>query len=312
VFLHPLSEASTKDHKQILKPEEVKLIFSVIETIKNLNLTLSIQLEERMKNWGPDSCVGDIINKNSAFLKMYSTYINGFSNAMVTISKCKDKNSDFANFLENATKNSTNKLDLHSYLIMPVQRLPRYVLLLTELLKHTPTSHPGHHTLTEALGKVKEVADFVNEAKRSAENAQEVLAIQESLSGDRFAPIMAPHRKFETKGTVTYYQATKSFRPKPLQYFLFNDLIVLCWPAVTLLGKTLSNYKVVDIIKLYKCEIEDIQDRPLFTNAIVFKASEEYTLGFESSAEKEKWVSTFNALKAKSKPRRGIISEKNS
>jgi len=34
---------------------------------------------------------------------------------------------------------------------MPVQRIPRYKLLLTELLKHTPEDHPDYE-----VGTVKE------------------------------------------------------------------------------------------------------------------------------------------------------------
>ena len=35
-------------------------------------------------------------------------------------------------------------LFLISYLIMPVQRVPRYIMLLEDLLKHTPEDHSDH------------------------------------------------------------------------------------------------------------------------------------------------------------------------
>jgi len=38
-------------------------------------------------------------------------------------------------------------MDLMSYLIMPVQRIPRYVLLLRELLKYTPQDNKSRSTL---------------------------------------------------------------------------------------------------------------------------------------------------------------------
>ena len=54
-------------------------------------------------------------------------------------------------------------MDLMSYLIMPIQRIPRYVLLLSDLLKFTDPTHPDHKNLTEAVAKVEGVARFINE-----------------------------------------------------------------------------------------------------------------------------------------------------
>jgi len=50
LYLDPLS-----NKKQILKPDEIRVIFSVIETIKSLNVVLEGQLAERMKTWGPQA-----------------------------------------------------------------------------------------------------------------------------------------------------------------------------------------------------------------------------------------------------------------
>ena len=43
-------------------------------------------------------------------------------------------------------------------LIMPVQRVPRHKLLLRELLKHTPESHPDYAPCSAALVKISESA----------------------------------------------------------------------------------------------------------------------------------------------------------
>lgn len=46
----------------------------------------------------------------------------------------------------------SKKLDLPSYLIMPVQRLPRYELLLRDLIKQTPPDDSEHPKLSSLLG----------------------------------------------------------------------------------------------------------------------------------------------------------------
>ena len=42
-------------------------------------------------------------------------------------------------------------MDLQSYLVKPVQRLPRYVLLFKDLLRHTDKSHPDYQNIEESL-----------------------------------------------------------------------------------------------------------------------------------------------------------------
>lgn len=67
--------------------------------------------------------------------------------------------------------------EITDFLIMPIQRIPRYVLLLNDLCKHTKKSHLDFSDLRKALLKMKEVAGYVNEHKRDAENLNAVLKI---------------------------------------------------------------------------------------------------------------------------------------
>jgi hypothetical protein len=53
-----------------------------------------------------------------------------------------------------------------------VQRIPRYELLLRDLLRITPPDHPDHDNLQAALDKVKVIASYINESKRVADRAE--------------------------------------------------------------------------------------------------------------------------------------------
>jgi hypothetical protein len=74
------------------------------------------------------------------FLKMYTQYLNGYPRSLQCINDNRN-NKKFQAFL--AEKRKACGLDLMSYLIMPVQRIPRYELLLREMKRLTPPSHPG-------------------------------------------------------------------------------------------------------------------------------------------------------------------------
>lgn len=72
------------------------------------------------------------------------------------------------------------KESLSDLLITPVQRIPRYVLLLQLILKNTANDHPDAKYLKDALREIKKVATIINERKRAT---QEVEAIQQKLVG---------------------------------------------------------------------------------------------------------------------------------
>ena len=69
----------------------------------------------------------------------------------------------FKAFLDAALRDQRCRgLDLGSFLIMPVQRVPRYKLLLESLLKETPPSHPERAVVTKALQAVSDAAAHNN------------------------------------------------------------------------------------------------------------------------------------------------------
>jgi hypothetical protein len=73
--------------------------------------------------------------------------------------------------------------DLESMLIQPVQRLPRYKLLLQELFKNTWDTHPDYADLTRALTKISGVTEYVNNKKKEAESTRKLIEIQHQLIG---------------------------------------------------------------------------------------------------------------------------------
>lgn len=82
-------------------------------------------------------------------------------------------------------KDSQGKLSLDDLLIKPVQRIPRYVLFIKDLLKHTAPSHPDHSPLQQALGELTMLAERVNasERERGRLNQQkELLAAVDGLA----------------------------------------------------------------------------------------------------------------------------------
>jgi RhoGEF domain len=97
---------------------------------------------------------------------------------------CRKEYRSFRRFVAAFHKDPTVKhLGLEDLLIQPVQRVPRYVMLIGDLFKKTKSHHADHTSLDQALAKLREVAAFINEQKRHSENVLRIYEIQESLHG---------------------------------------------------------------------------------------------------------------------------------
>ncbi|CAO1634524.1 unnamed protein product [Sympodiomycopsis kandeliae] len=177
--------------------------------------------------------VGDILVPIAPFLKMYSLYVKNFSSALNRIEAERRENDAFARFLKETEKSTWGRgkgfygLGLQAHLLSIVQRIPRYKLLVGDLLKYTPSFHRDHNDLQKAFGMIEQVASTINENVRQHEMIMLMLAIQRSLLGVT-TPLVVPGRSLVKRGTLM-----KACR-KDIQaraFFLFNDCIVYARPS---------------------------------------------------------------------------------
>jgi 6-phosphogluconate dehydrogenase len=131
-------------------------------------------------------------------MKSYASYANNYEKAMQTIQHLKKTNKKFVKFLALCDKKEVCRHHtIEDFLIIVIQRIPRYVMLLTDLLKNTPSDHEDFDSLTKATGKIKDVAEYVNTAKRNVELMQHGINIQHDL-GIKDIP---PARSFIAEGS---------------------------------------------------------------------------------------------------------------
>ena len=226
-FQKPLLEKNQqkKGQQSILTGEEIKLLFSNVEIILNFNKILLETLDQRIKVWNPEtSLLGDFFMKVTDFLRIYVDYVNNFDLAINFITSQKQSNKALKQFLTKTERlPACRGLTIESFLIMPVQRVPRYVMLLMDLLKNTWDSHPDFNNLQVSLQKMKATGDFINESKRSAENKSKLYEVYNSFikPPDRF---IQPFRLFIRQGDVKWYKNYIA------SLFLFSDVLIISKP----------------------------------------------------------------------------------
>lgn len=132
-------------------------IFSNIEPIKIFNEKLFKKLSPISKKYHHNVVFGNIMLEHLPFFKLYFVYCNEFekNNNLIVKIKNDSSNPDFkaiAHWFSTLEYTPALKnLDLNSMLVMPVQRLPKYVLLFKDLVKHTEETHPDHANLKKCL-----------------------------------------------------------------------------------------------------------------------------------------------------------------
>ena len=225
VYLIPLRKST----KLLLKPAEISLIFSNLEFIISVNSEYYSKIKSRISTWTPNSCLGDIIlSILPAFQSVYSQYINNYDQSIKTVLWCQHKDANFDQFLRVSKDNPRcEKLDLGGLLIQPVQRLPRYELLIKGLVEHTPTSHKDYPKLVEAHTKIREVNDFINSNKRKADNLMKIQLIQNSIL-DFDKNLCSTHRSFVAElGNIVFLNPNNYHKHKHRHLFLFNDVLLI-------------------------------------------------------------------------------------
>eukprot|EP01103_Thecamoeba_quadrilineata_P000668 TRINITY_DN10582_c0_g1_i1.p1 TRINITY_DN10582_c0_g1~~TRINITY_DN10582_c0_g1_i1.p1 ORF type:complete len:1268 (+),score=236.37 TRINITY_DN10582_c0_g1_i1:202-3804(+) len=225
-----------------LVEEEMKSVFSNIKIIRQVALELLNRLDEAFSRWGESSTIGDIFIRMAPYLKVYSQYCDNYEHAIECLHSLQTRPNIFA-WLEDR-RNLHQGATLESLLITPVQRLPRYLLLLHDMIRRTTQPHPDHELLSQAFNDVSAIATKINESVRAHEAKKRFL---DYANFARFQKFIAPHRHFlsEVTGTITREGKEFSF------FLIFNDSIVfgtrqpqpalddqLCWETCWLHDET--------------------------------------------------------------------------
>merc|ERR1711991_1050619 len=100
------------------------------------------------------------------FVKEYETYVNGYGR-IVQVLKQNSQKPSFAKFLRTMEFESHHTLS--TLLITPVQRVPRYMLLLRDLIKTTPTWHADYEPMKIAYERAEELVAHLDESKKTAD-----------------------------------------------------------------------------------------------------------------------------------------------
>ena len=129
------------------------------------------------------------------YLKTYYQYVNHYQYVVQWLAKRKgDK--VLQKILDGLKPEATGK-GIKDFMIMPIQRIPRYKLFLVELIKCTWKSHIDYDNLVEANKKIQDVAVAIENQSADALSIAKVMELAGSFKskGESFK-LVVPHRRY--------------------------------------------------------------------------------------------------------------------
>ncbi|XP_022240756.1 FYVE, RhoGEF and PH domain-containing protein 1-like isoform X2 [Limulus polyphemus] len=207
--------------------EVVTQMFSNLKSLYKLHHDFLLpQLEERLENWETESKIGDIMKNFAPFLKMYTEFVKNYDNSMNLINLWCNKHPRFAQIMDDIHKmKECGNLTLQHHLLTPVQRVPRYQLLLKDYLKKLPEDSADRADTEKALELVSTAATHANDAMKKIDKFKKLLEVQEMISG--VVDLVSPTRELLKEGKIIKISA-RSGDHQERHLFLFNDFLLLC------------------------------------------------------------------------------------
>ncbi|KAJ3171013.1 Rho guanine nucleotide exchange factor (GEF) 17 [Geranomyces variabilis] len=229
-FMIPLKEDMNSKSFPLSRPD-FDAIFRYVEEIMSFNQGLLDSLVGRIAFWHHEQLIGDVFVRAAESMKLYAHFINNYNNAVDTLNRVSGVPGVEKRLQEIHRGLGVRAPNLSDLLISPVQRPPRYLLMLKELLKRTPESHPDFINLNSAVQKVERTVHVINERKKRHGMMKQM---QDSFIGNPIN-LITPGRFLTHSGQLWELDEIFTGAPdhrKERSVFLFNDILV-CATAVT-------------------------------------------------------------------------------
>ncbi|KAL6438915.1 hypothetical protein ACFW04_003755 [Cataglyphis niger] len=226
-YLQPLK---SPENAGLVDAGTVDEIFYQIPALLSHHEVFLEELRRRLDTWELKQTIGDVfldVFTKPVVLETYTLFLDNWKSARKAIKTTCQAKPAFARFLEMMEREHKGKLGLDQLLIKPVQKIPRYELLIQRLLKHTDPTHPDYELLQAAQKEVHELVVKINCTERESleweqqqTTLREVQALVEGLAG-----IVTNDRAFVRHDLVTI--ASNQGTRKERALFLFSDLLVI-------------------------------------------------------------------------------------
>eukprot|EP01096_Ripella_sp_DP13-Kostka_P000745 TRINITY_DN10864_c0_g1_i1.p1 TRINITY_DN10864_c0_g1~~TRINITY_DN10864_c0_g1_i1.p1 ORF type:complete len:691 (-),score=282.05 TRINITY_DN10864_c0_g1_i1:47-2068(-) len=307
VFKVPLAYACNSE-APIVTAEQIQNVFGNVENIWDFHKVWIQKLQERVAHWHPNQRLGDILQEIAQTIEEYKIYSKNNALCVGTIERLYRDSANFRRFSDSRMIVKTTKsLGIAAFVIMPIQRIPRYLLLIKDILKHTHPFHRDYQDLVASLAAINEIAKAMNQVAQSMSNIQRLLEIQDTIIDDLDLAQLNRDLLLEAvvSFTVSLQQgASKEDKKSKGMLYVFNDKVLIVRKEskdkTEMRGVLAASYSVDDFfnfIDVMRTERKKGDEYTIFLTT----TQKKYTLIFKKIEDSTQAVSLINQQKEKIK-----------
>ncbi|XP_035003010.2 FYVE, RhoGEF and PH domain-containing protein 4 isoform X1 [Hippoglossus stenolepis] len=266
-------------------PEVIRNIFSNTSSIYSFHSQFLLpDLETCITHWGRRPGLGNVMLQHAPFLRMYADYVRNFDQAMELVRTWTERSAAFRSIIQDIqSQEACGSLTLQHHMLEPVQRVPRYEMLLRDYLKKLPEDNPDYEFAQKSLQTISMAATHSNSAIHKAESRKRLLEIYEMVGEEE---VVNPTNELLREGRLLKL-AARNTSAMERHLFLFNNFLLCCTPKFSLVGQrfTVRCRIGVDGMQVQQTTNED----HLYTFQV---SGKERTLELQASSEQdqEEWI----------------------
>jgi hypothetical protein len=210
----------TQSH--ILLPDQLQVLFQNVDPIYAAHNFFLTQLKSQSVSFR--SMYGAKFLNFVQFFKIGASFVSMFkqNDAMIK-DLCRSRAfRQKWEQIESKLPNGSGR-DFMSYYVTPVQRYPRYPLLLRDLYKATPAFHPDKELLSMAIAAIDSVNKEIDQSSAKANRLEDINVLQ-SFVGTGIT-ILDPRRTLIEQAAIQF--SKPRFRTGSGFIYLFNDRVLI-------------------------------------------------------------------------------------
>jgi hypothetical protein len=248
--------------------------------------------------------LSQVIKDYSEIFKIYGQYGQNYAIGKEMISKICASSERFKKLLNNLSfRPRCAGNTIQSFLIMPIQRLPRYCLLMKEIIKSIPSNDPISKMLQEAHDSIESTTDFLNFMIKEREERETLIEMERCFTTPTM--LLKKNRKFLQSSTLVKFN--RRLKKQKTIFILFNDLLLY---ASEKDSEGLEERNRISIEEILSCEAEEsssFEDYPVFSIKSNLKS---FVVGTQSIEQRDSWIKIINECIQKNRQRSKSVAKK--
>ncbi|XP_049873106.1 active breakpoint cluster region-related protein isoform X2 [Pectinophora gossypiella] len=154
-------KATLSTSQPVITEEEFNTIFYKISELHELHKNFLEGLKTAVASWEEPLSVGSHFKKMAENINVYGAFLHNYGRATDAVRRRCSSSPRFADLTRQIACRG-QPMSLDDLLHKPVARVQKNALVLHDLIKYTPASHPDHAMLTDALNMTQHFLDEFN------------------------------------------------------------------------------------------------------------------------------------------------------